>query len=202
MDLFLKGMAIGLAISIPMGPIALLSIHRVISHRRISGLMIGTGSIVANLIFYIIAIYGLVAITSIIEEHHTGLSVFGGTLLLYIALHIFFSKTRKSQEYDQFLSMRKDFATGFVLAITNPLTLIALIALLAWFGLKGSSNSIVSVITLFLGFKVGLIIWWFSITGIANRLKKHIDIQSFKMVNQIFGALLFLIATLILVRVL
>ncbi len=202
MDLFLKGLIIGLAISIPMGPVALFAIHRVIAHSRISGLVVGLGSIAANLIFGIIAVYGLTAVTSVIAEYHTGLRVFGGSLLLLISISIIFSKTKKRVIYDDdYYAISKDFATGFLLAITNPLTILALIALFAWFGLDSTSSSLITAFELLLGFIVGLLLWWISLTKVTDHFKKKIQIPSFGIINQIFGAVLFILSILILFEV-
>lgn len=201
MELFLKGLIVGLAISIPMGPVALFAIHRVIAHSRNSGFVVGLGSIVANLIFGIIAVYGLTAATSMITEYHTGFRVFGGSLLLLIAISIFFSKTKEKVIFDNYFALSKDFATGFLLAITNPLTILALIALFAWFGLKGANSSLISAFELLTGLVSGLLIWWVSLTKVTDHFKQKIKIPSFGIINQIFGVVLFVLSILILFKV-
>lgn len=202
MELFIKGIAVGLAISIPMGSVGVFVIHRVIAHNKVSGLIVGFGSIVADIIFGIIAIYGLTTVNKLIDEYNRGLSVFGGTLLLIIAINIFFSKPKEKVVYDVYYTLPKDFATGFILTITNPLTVLAILALFAWFGLNNSSNSTISAIEMLTGFVTGLIIWWLIITTIANHFKNKIQIPQFKIVNQIFGIILFILSILILIRLL
>ncbi|OGI62422.1 hypothetical protein A2643_02770 [Candidatus Nomurabacteria bacterium RIFCSPHIGHO2_01_FULL_39_220] len=59
---FLKGILIGLLISIPLGPVAVFVIHRTISRDCRSGFMVGIGSLLANVIFAVAAIYGVSAI--------------------------------------------------------------------------------------------------------------------------------------------
>lgn len=202
MDVFLKGLAVGLAISIPMGPVGVFAIHRVIAHKKLSGLIVGLGSAVADAVFGIIAIYGLASITLMINAHHKGLSVFGGALLLYIAINIFFSKPKEKVVYDVYYTLSKDFATGFVLTITNPLTLLAILALFAWFGLNGASSSIISAVVLLVGFMAGLVLWWFGLTSVTDHIKQKVNVLSFKIINQVFGGILFVLAILILVKVL
>lgn len=202
MELLLKGIVVGLAISIPMGSVGVFVIHRVIAHSKISGLVVGFGSMFADLIFGIIALYGLTTVNRLIDEYHRGLSLFGGALLLVIAISIFFSKPKEKVVFDIFYTLPRDFATGFILTITNPLTVLAILALFSWFGLNGSANSLLSVFEMLLGFMLGLIIWWLALTGVTNHFKSKIQIPQFKIVNQIFGVVLFVLSILVLVKVL
>lgn len=201
MELFLKGLAVGLAISIPMGSVGVFVIHRVIAHNRLSGLIVGLGSIVADMIFGIIAIYGLTTVTKLIDQYHRGLSVFGGALLLFISINIFFSKPKEKVVFDLFYTLPRDFASGFVLTITNPLTVLAILALFAWFGLNGASHSILSALEMLSGFVAGLTIWWLGLTGVANHFKSKIKIPQFKIINQVFGIILLILSILVLVKV-
>ena len=202
MELLLEGIVVGLAISIPMGSVGVFVIHRVIAHSKISGLIVGLGSMSADLIFGIIAIYGLTTITKLITEYHRGLSLFGGALLLIIAISIFFSKPKEKVVFDIFYTLPRDFATGFILTITNPLTVLAILALFSWFGLNSEATSLLSALEMLVGFIIGLIIWWLSLTSVTNHFKAKIQIPQFKIINQIFGVVLFILAILVLVRVL
>ncbi len=201
MFLLLKGIAVGLAISIPMGSVGVSVIHRVMMGEKLRAMMVGVGSIVADTIFGIIAVYGLSAISNMIVNHKTSLSLVGGICLLYISINIFFSKPKDTDEVNDILSLSKDFATGFILTITNPLTAIAILALFAWFGINGAVSSIVPATILILGLIAGLGLWWLTLISITNHFRNKFQISSFKIINQIFGILLFVLAILILSRV-
>lgn len=201
MFLLLKGIAVGLAISIPMGSVGVSVIHRVMTGEKLRAMMVGIGSIVADAIFGIIAVYGLSAIAKIIAEHKTSLGLVGGVCLLYISINIFFSKPKDSGDSQNFLSLSKDFATGFILTITNPLTAIAILALFAWFGINGAVHSIIPAVTLVLGLIAGLGLWWLTLISITSKFRSKLKISSMRIINQIFGVLLFVLAILVLSRV-
>lgn len=202
MVFFLKGLVVGIAICVPMGSVGILGIQRVISRDRLSGFVVGLGSIVADIIFGAIAVYSLSVIFGLIDRHQFGLSVFGGILLFYIGLNIFFSKPKEVSTLPPFFTLAKDFSAGFLLSITNPLTLIAILALFSWFGINGATDSAYSILSLLLGFLVGLLLWWYALTGIVNKIKLWITVPSFKIMNKIFGVILVILAILILARVL
>lgn len=202
MTLFLKGLIVGIAISVPMGSVGILVVHRIVAHNKISALFVCLGSLIADSIFGIIAIYGLSTLSTLINNHKAGLSLFGGAMLLIVALNIFFSKPKEKVEYDFYYTLPKDFITGFILTITNPLTVLAVLGLFAWFGLNGAADSIILATTLFLGLLSGLMIWWLSLIEITHYFKEKIRIPQFKIVNRTFGLILFILAILVLNRVL
>lgn len=202
MELFLEGLLVGVAISAPIGSVGVCIVHKVIMKGKTQALIIALGSAVADTLFGIIALFGLRAITAIITAHHRSLSLIGGIILIYISTTIFFAKTEDSSKYDNINTKAKDFGTGFILTITNPLTAVAILGLFAWFGIHGNEISLFSSTILILGLMTGLATWWFTLTGIASHFKNKIKIRSLKIINQICGIMLFVLAILVLFRVL
>lgn len=216
MDIFLKGVIIALAVNVPMGAVSLLGVQRTITNGCYSGALTGLGAISADAIFSVIAAFGLTVLSNLISAHKEGLSVFGAILLIYVGINIFFSKPQggliaelrlppmlndvKDMIFDDKNPLSKDFISSFLLTITNPLTLIALFALLTWFGVDGAKNT-GSATFLVTGLIAGSIIWWLGLISVVSFLKSKIKIPSFKIVNKVFGAVLVILAVLILVKV-
>ena len=61
--LFLKGIFIGLLIAIPVGPVGILCVHRVIAKGRLAGLFSGLGAAVADGLYGAVAAFGLTLIS-------------------------------------------------------------------------------------------------------------------------------------------
>lgn len=200
--LFLYGIVVGLAISIPMGSVGVSVIHRVITKNEIRAFIIGLGSATADVIFGIIAVYGLNNLSTLIENHKVSLGTIGGLCLFYISIRIFLSRPKDITEPGNIISISKDFATGFILTITNPLTAIAILALFAWFGVRDGEISLMGASMLISGLFFGLITWWVTLISITKHINNKFKITSFKIVNQVFGVILFILAILIMVRVL
>jgi len=201
MELFLEGLVVGVAISAPIGSVGIYIVHKVIMKGKIPAFFIALGSLTADTLFGIIALFGLRAITAIITEHHRSLGLLGGVILLYVSIKIFFAKTRDNSRYDNLNTRAKDFGTGFILTITNPLTAIAILGLFAWFGIHGSEISLFSSTILILGLVAGLVTWWLTLTELASHFKSKIKIKSLKIINQVCGVILFILAILVLFRV-
>ncbi len=202
MELFLDGFLVGVAISAPIGSVGIYIVQKIIIKGKTPALIIASGSIIADTLFGIIALFGLRAINSIITEHHRSLSFIGGIILFYISITIFFSKTKDNSRHYDINTKAKDFVTGFVMTITNPITAIAILGLFAWFGIHGSEISLFSSTILILGLVTGLITWWLTLTGLTSHFKSKIKIKSLKIINHVCGIIIFILALLVLFRVL
>ena len=67
-DIFFRGLGVGLASSITVGPVAVLCIQRTLSKNRRSGLASGSGVAVADMLMAIIAYFFYSMLQAQIEE--------------------------------------------------------------------------------------------------------------------------------------
>ena len=63
-NFFFKGLIIGFVIAVPVGPIAVLCIHRTLKGGKIYGLISGLGAATADAIYGAIAALGLTFVSS------------------------------------------------------------------------------------------------------------------------------------------
>ena len=68
MELFLKGIIIGLLLAAPVGPIGFLCIKRSLTKGMISGLVTGLGAATADAFYGAIAAFGLTIISNYLIE--------------------------------------------------------------------------------------------------------------------------------------
>lgn len=202
MELFLYGFIIGIAISAPIGSVGICIVHKVLTKGKNPAFFIALGSLIADTLFGIVALFGLQAINTIIIENHKSLGLISGIILIYVSIKIFFAKTHEDIKRDNITTRTKDFSTGFILTITNPITAIAILGLLAWLGVGDNKISIFPSTILILGLISGLMFWWSTLIKIASYFKHKIKIKSLKIINQICGSVIFVLAILVLFRVL
>lgn len=62
-NLFLKGVVIGLSMAVPVGPIGILCIRRILVEGRVAGLVSGLGVAIADMVYGSIAGFGLTLIS-------------------------------------------------------------------------------------------------------------------------------------------
>jgi threonine/homoserine/homoserine lactone efflux protein len=81
---FLKGVAVGMVIAVPVGPVGVLCVRRTIFEGSLFGFVSGLGAASADTIFGIIAGFGLTVIADLLLDYQEWLRGVGGVFLLYL----------------------------------------------------------------------------------------------------------------------
>src|SRR5512140_2511489 len=133
--LFLKGLIIGFAMALPIGPIGVMCIRKTLSEGHSRGLIIGIGAATADSLYSSIAAFGLTFISDVIASQHLWLSLIGGGLLLFLGIRTFRAKRRLPITPVNKNGFLGSYVSAFLLALTNPVTFFAFVAVFAAFGL-------------------------------------------------------------------
>lgn len=84
-----RGLAIGILISAPMGPIGMLVIQRTLSKGRWPAFFTGIGAALSDLAYCLLTGLGISFITDFIETHQFGLQILGGIVLAAFGIYLF-----------------------------------------------------------------------------------------------------------------
>ncbi len=90
--IFLKGICIGFALAVPIGPIGIMCIRKTLTEGRIHGLIIGLGAATADLIYGTVAAFGLTFISNTLYNQRIWIRLVGGILFLLLGAKIFRSR--------------------------------------------------------------------------------------------------------------
>jgi len=190
---FLKGLIIGFAMAVPIGPIGIMSIRKTLAEGHSRGMIIGLGAATADSLYGSIAAFGLTFISDMITGQHFWVSLVGGGLLLFLGIRTFHAKRKDPIiPYDD-KGLLGSYISAFLLALTNPLTIFAFVAVFAAFGL-GHKLVIVSACILVLGVFTGSCLWFLSLGYVATLFRKKLDADGLRWVNRISGVLIILSA--------
>lgn len=116
----------GLTLSLTVGPMTLLIVQRAITKGFKSGLATAFGLAFADWTLALIAFSVGTSILFAINEHQILFHIFSGTLLLILALYIFWSafKSYKSKhDIKPPKATGRDFVSAYLLTVHNPLTI-------------------------------------------------------------------------------
>ncbi len=187
----LKGLIIGFAMAVPIGPIGIMCIRKTLAEGHSRGMIIGLGAATADSLYGSIAAFGLTFISDVIASQHFWLCLVGGGLLLFLGIRTFRAKRKDHIIPFENKRLLGSFVSTFLLALTNPVTIFAFVAVFAAFGL-GHKISIISACILVLGVFVGSSLWFLSIGYAATLFRKKLDSSGLRWVNRISGALIVL----------
>jgi threonine/homoserine/homoserine lactone efflux protein len=186
---FLKGLIIGFAMAVPIGPIGVMCIRKTLAEGHSRGLIIGIGAATADSLFGSIAAFGLTFLSDVITSEQLWLSIVGGVLLLFLGVRTFRAKHKDPIIPFDNNGLLGSFVSAFILALTNPVTVFAFLAVFAAFGL-GHGLMIIPACLLVLGVFAGS--WlWFLILGYASTFfRTRLDSGGLRRVNGIAGGLI------------
>jgi len=187
--LFLKGIIIGFAMAVPIGPIGIMCIRKTLTEGRMHGLIIGLGAATADLLYGSVAAFGLTVISNTLLTQRIWIRLIGGALLLFLGVRTFRAHPPDPKfQIENGGQLRSYFTTVF-LTLTNPLTIFAFIAVFAALGL-GNGLSLFSSSTLVAGVFAGSFLWFFSLSSGATLFRKKLDVIGLRWVNKIAGILI------------
>jgi threonine/homoserine/homoserine lactone efflux protein len=185
----LKGLIIGFAMAVPIGPVGVLCIRKTLTEGHSRGLVIGLGAATADSLFASIAAFGLTFVSDVIANQHFWVSLVGGGLLLFLGIRTFRAKRKDPIMPFDGKGRFGSYLSAFVLALTNPVTIFAFVAVFAAFGL-GHKLGILSATILVLGVFTGSGLWFMTLGFAATFFRKKLDKDGLRWVNRVAGGLL------------
>lgn len=203
LTLLLKGMIIGLAASIPLGPIGVICIQRTINKGRISGFLSGLGAATTDTFFAAIAGFSLSFIINFLEARQTIIELIGGAIVVFLGIKIFTTNPivqlkRNKRKKNNLL---EDFMSVLLLTGSNPLAVFLFIALFATAGVISHDQSLWVNLIALAGVFLGAALWWFILTSTVSYFRKHFRLKQLWWINKISGAVIFTLGGLAITNV-
>lgn len=195
---FIKGLAVGLAIAAPVGPVAILCVKRTLLQGRVSGLMSGLGAATADLVYGLIAAFGLAVVADTLICCKSWMEIAGALLLFFLGIRTFRSTAKNLKGNLKKTSHLEAFSSTFLLTLTNPLTLFAFLGIFSALEIGGANENWVTALFLLLGVFIGSSCWWLILSEGITSFKDFLPEKLFQKVNHVAGTLLILFGILLL----
>ncbi|MGG1399906.1 LysE family transporter [Bacillus salipaludis] len=188
MNIFLSYILLGLSLAAPIGPINAAQIDRGIRNGFMHAWLIGVGAVVADGVYMLIVYIGVVQFleTPMVK---TFLWLFGCFVLIYTGIEsilkagtVSLGNTRNKEP------LIKSFFSGFLMSISNPLTI------LFWLGIYGSvlaktaatSNS-AELIVYSTAIFIGLLLWDITMAGVSSSFRNFLTSRLLVMISLFSG---------------
>jgi threonine/homoserine/homoserine lactone efflux protein len=192
--LIASGVAIGLIVAAPIGPVNLICIRRTLAFGPLNGFISGLGAAMGDGVFAIVTAFGLTAIAQMIEGFSVALQLAGGTMLLIFGWRTYMTEpTPREREKSRVsegdaTSLARAMISTFALTVTNPATLFGFAALFAGLGgLAGGTANYVDAAVVVGGVFAGSALWWFTVTTIVGFFHARIDSKVMRAINHLSG---------------
>lgn len=198
-EIMLKGIIIGIIVSAPMGPVGVMCIRRTLNKGHWHGFMTGIGASVSDLVYATITALGMSFVFDFINNAHNMfvLQVVGSILLFFFGLHTFRTNPHsyRANPMDKLGSypvtkskLAYNFATGFALAISNPLVILMFVALFARMSFVLPELDFAERVAGYASIWMGAVVWWFAITWLVGKLGSRFDVRGIWLLNRVIGS--------------
>lgn len=191
-----RGVAIGMLISAPMGPVGILCIQRTLNKGRRSGFFTGVGAAMSDLFYCLLTGFGLSFIEEFLERNQNIIQLAGCALLFVFGLYLWKKNPSKSlrRPSDVKDSNKMDILGGFFFTFSNPLILFLIIGLFARFNFLLPEIKFYHYVIGYLAIFGGAIGWWYIVTFFVDKVRSHFNLRSMWLINRIIAGVIFLFA--------
>jgi threonine/homoserine/homoserine lactone efflux protein len=203
LEILLKGIILGLTVSMPLGPIGIIMINRTIKRGMLSGFFSGLGMASADTLLAILAGIGFTVIVSFINKEMFIISLIAGVIIIGVGLKVFLSNPVKDMRNREMAnkSLWRDYYSVFVLSISNPYTIFIFVAFFSGVHINGNVKPELVPFFLIPGVFVGAISWWFFLSYFVSRFKKKIRLRLIVRINKVAGIVVIVIGIIVLLSV-
>lgn len=170
-SIFFKGVAVGLIVAPPVGPVAAVCIQRTLIQGRIQGIISGFGAATADALLAFITAFGLTFVSNFLIKEQVWLRLVGGVLLCYLGTRVILSKPTQQIASGVSRNHITNFASMFLLTLANPGTFLTLAAVFAGFGLVRPDSGYIWPSLLVGGVFTGSQLSWIVLCSAAKKVQ-------------------------------
>lgn len=187
-----RGLAVGVLVSAPMGPVGMLCIQRALHRGRRAGLYTGVGAAVSDLLYCLITGFGLSFIEDFLKQNERIITLVGSAVLIAFGVYLLRSNPSKGLRTPQENrgSIYKNILTGFLFTVSNPLILFLIIGLFARFNFLAPELQYYHYLVGYAGILAGALAWWWLVTAFVDKVRAHFNLRSMWLVNRIIGGII------------
>jgi threonine/homoserine/homoserine lactone efflux protein len=191
-NLFLKGIMMGLLVSVPLGPVGIMCIQRTINRGMKSGVFSGIGAASADTFYALIAGFGLSYVINFIEAKQSIIQFIGAIVIIVVGLRIFYTnpaiqlrkqRNKKQNPFGEFVSI-------FFVTLSNPAVFFAFLAMFAAFNVLHSSSGHIGTLTAITGIFAGAMLWWYVLSALISHFRSRIRLKNLWWLNKIMGIII------------
>lgn len=188
LTLIIAGVAIGLAMSAPLGPVNLIVIRTALCHDLKVAFLAGLGAVFADVLIAGIAAYGIQSVAHLILDYAKFLQVAGGLLLIMLGIRTARTHFAASDLTDGPHSAR--FGLTFSLSVTNPGLVLGYLAIFSSLSAHlALGASPYRPATVLFGIALGGALWWLLLSFFMGRLKSRLGPSALERINRWSGIL-------------
>ena len=184
------GLALGLSIAAPVGPVGVLCIRRTLAYGRPYGFVSGLGAATADAIYGAIGALGLNFVSGLLIDQQMPLRLVGGLFLWYLGIRTFMAAPSEQTPAANASGLLGAYLSTLALTLTNPLTILSFAAIFAGLGLGSAGGDYAIASHLVAGVFLGSALWWAFLSSGVGLFRGRLSSSGLRWLNRISGAVI------------
>lgn len=190
------GMAVGVLIAAPVGPVNILCIQRAIERGVTAGIFAGIGAVLGDGLIALLAALGVGQISGAVGQYRDAIQLVGGLALAAFGIKLSRSKPHFMPEADnkaEWATVREqiwDVPKTFFLTITNPGAVLGLVAIFGGVSSFVDVQSTAQALWLVAAIVAGSLMWWIFLSAMVGRIRHRVTEVRLAQINTGAGLLL------------
>lgn len=188
------GIAMGVLLAMPFGPVNLLAIQRAVERGFFGGMAAGLGIMLGDGLIALGAALGVNAISGAIRDYRVAIQLIGGAALLFAGAKLFFTKAvlhtdvsgRKATLYDYVWEIPQ----MFFLTVANPAAVLGLIAIFGGVSSFVEVETYIDAFTMVAAIMGGSFLYWFIVSNFIATIRHRFNVVRLEQINKIAGLVL------------
>ncbi len=197
LELFFKGLLVGILASAPMGPVGILCIQRTMQKGRAYGIATGAGAALSDIIYALVTGLGMSFVMDFINNEQTlfWLKLVGSIMLFAFGIYMFRTDPKKCIRP---VSKKKgtlvhNFVTSFLVTFSNPLIIFLFTALFALLTFVVPEHLFEQCVG-YTSIVVGAMLWWFGLTYVIDKMRNNFGLHGIYRLNRPSGSIVLVVA--------
>lgn len=182
----LKGFLIGIIVSIPIGPIFILTVQKSVNDGRKAGFSCGLGATAVDTICAIISAFALSAIGQVIEDHTAIIEIIGGLFIALVGANMFRVKIQEQRRKKPYSP--KNFIKAFTMGASNPAALAVMLAVFTFFKMDMSEQPAFIPVLAILAVAAGSATYWYCLSRAVAHFGEKFNFKVLVIINRIAAA--------------
>lgn len=200
LKVLLAACVIGLSIAAPVGPIGMLTIQRSLDYGRRAGLATGLGAACADAVYAALGAFGVNWLVQALVAVRLPLVLFGSCFLMWMAWGLLRTPLTTADQRSRFAAPARnswqDFASTFLLTLSNPSTIFSFIALFGSMASHTASGSLAMPLVMVGGVWLGSALWWMFLSSAVALLRERFTARWRRTINWLSATILICFALL------
>ena len=199
LNLLFRGICVGIAASITVGPVAVLCIQRTLSKSRKAGIVSGLGVASADTVMAMAALFFYSILQHQIEQYDTLLRVVAGILVIIFGVYIFLqnpvpqirrNRAGRTSLWQNFASIFGLTIANFIMVIPYILTFFAIFDISVSDAQDNSAGQLLGSIIIIIGFLGGASAWWTSLACLISLFRRRFRPRHMLTINHVAGLII------------